>query len=400
VKPLSRDAPPAAAALGGELRRRRLGLGLTLDALGARSGFSAQHISSLELAGAGATRCCVAALDEALDADGALLELLPAADAERRQAADDRAAARRYDGEDVDPTNRRGLLGGAAGAALTAAAVGPAPVAAREVDPELPAHWERLFVLLHHHDAVYGPRDVMDAVRHERRLIAEYRTAARGELRLALMHVEARWTLYAAWLCEDTGDRRGRDALLERALRLAREADHPDLIAWARARQAQWAEPLRAIRAAEAGRRTPRAGAHMRLLCALRAAHAHAQIGEDDAAARKIFEAESLLEQGSTAQDTFVAPDRIVRTWEARCWSVAQPAKAIGLYEGVLRDWPRDRVCDAGLYRARLALACAAAGELDRARAEGRKALAIAKETKSATATRELKRLGVALAAA
>jgi tetratricopeptide (TPR) repeat protein len=299
----------------------------------------------------------------------------------------------------VEPTNRRGLLGGAAGAALAAAAVGPAPVAAREIDPELPAHWERLFGLLHRHDDVYGPREVMDAVRHELRLIAEHRVAAHGELRGALMQVEARWSLYAAWLCEDTGDRRGRHAWLERALRLAREAGHPDLIAWARARQAQWAAPRLALRAAEAGRRTPRAEAHMRLLCTVRAAHAHAQIGEADAAARMISQAESLLEQGSSAHDTFVQPDHVVRTWEARCWSVVQPAKAIGLYERVLRDWPRDRVRDAGLYRARLALACAAAGELDRARAEGQKALAVAKQTKSVTATRELRRLGAALTA-
>ena len=50
--------------------------------------------------------------------------------------------------------------------------------------------------------------------------------------------------------------------------------------------------------------------------------------------------------------------------------------------------------------RARLAIACARAGELDRARAEGRKALAIARQTKSVTATRELKRLGTALSTA
>jgi helix-turn-helix protein len=47
---------------------------LTLAALGARAGFSAQHISTLELAQTAATRTCVAALDAALDANGALLE--------------------------------------------------------------------------------------------------------------------------------------------------------------------------------------------------------------------------------------------------------------------------------------------------------------------------------------
>jgi hypothetical protein len=49
------------------------------------------------------------------------------------------------------------------------------------------------------------------------------------------------------------------------------------------------------------------------------------------------------------------------------------------------------------LQRARLALACAKAGELDRAEAEGAKALVIAKRTGSATIKRELKQLGAVL---
>jgi hypothetical protein len=54
---------------------------------------------------------------------------------------------------------------------------------------------------------------------------------------------------------------------------------------------------------------------------------------------------------------------------------------------------------DGGLHQARLALACAAAGELDRAEAEGRKALAMQRATKSGIAARELRRLGQTLSA-
>jgi hypothetical protein len=53
-----------------------------------------------------------------------------------------------------------------------------------------------------------------------------------------------------------------------------------------------------------------------------------------------------------------------------------------------------------GLHQARRALACAAAGECDRGTAEGRKALALARATKSSLVTRELKRLGQTLRAA
>lgn len=216
------------------------------------------------------------------------------------------------------------------------------------------------------------------------------------------MHVEARWTVYAGWLCEDTGNRRDRAALLDRALRLAREADHPDLIAWVRARQAQWSDPSGAVHFGEAGLRTPRAGAHTRALCAVRAAHGHALTGDTDATERLIAKAETLLTQDSPPPPSAALPsaDHLVRAWEARCWSVLHPSRGVALWDRALRDWPRDQVRDDGLYRARLALACASAGELDRARAEGRRALATAKQTRSATAARELKQLGAVLTAA
>jgi len=70
------------------------------------------------------------------------------------------------------------------------------------------------------------------------------------------------------------------------------------------------------------------------------------------------------------------------------------------LYEGILSEWPRDRTREGGLHQARLALACAAVDEHDRARAEGRKALAVAQATRSSVAARERKRLGVELGAA
>jgi transcriptional regulator with XRE-family HTH domain len=403
-KPLGTDAPPAAARLGVELRQRRVARGLTLAELGARSGYSPQHLSSLELAATGATSSCVAALDAALDAGGALSKLLPAAIAERLTAADCRAAARRRYDEDVDPTNRRGLLSGTAGAALGAAALGPAPVAAREIDPELPAHWIALLAVLGAADDAHGPREILEIARRELRLIAEHRTAARGALRAELMRVESRWATHAGWLCEDAGDRRGRATLLDHALHLAREAGYPDVMAWARARQAQWSDAPRAVRLAQTALRTPHATPQARVLCATRAAHAHARVGDSEAAERMIAEAERLATQESRpaplSRNLRHNAEHDVRCWEARCWGALAPAKAIGLYEGVLRDWPRGEARDGGLFRARLATACAAAGELDRARAEGRKALATAKQTRSASTARELKQLGAVLSAA
>jgi hypothetical protein len=116
---------------------------------------------------------------------------------------------------------------------------------------------------------------------------------------------------------------------------------------------------------------------------------------------RSIAEAETLL-----AQDSPPLPppgpgmsELLVRRWEARCWAELEPARGVALYDDIMRDWPRGWTRDGGLYLAYLALACACAGELDRARAEGRKALAIVRRTQSATAARELQQLGAALSA-
>jgi transcriptional regulator with XRE-family HTH domain len=395
----------AAARLGAELRGLRAASGLTLAGLAVRVGFSAQYISQVEHGRTAPCEAFVQACDVELDAEGALLRLLPAVILEQAQHRSARVAARRgadipCDQEgDVASITRRELTAACA-AAVAELGVAAAPASAREVDPALPSHWERLLAIIGTHDAAHGPHGVLGIACRELWLLTSYREVARGDLRTALMRVEARWAVYAGWLCEDTGNPRGRDALLERALCLAREADHPDLIAWVRARQAQWADPPRAIGLAETGLRTARAGAHTRALCAVRAALVHARIGNTDATECLLARAHDLAAKDSAAPPLSVsAPlgEHVVRCWEARCWAALSPAKGVAIYDRVLRDWPRGRTRDGGLYLARLASACAHAGELDRARTEGRKAFAIARTTRSRVAARELAQLAATL---
>jgi transcriptional regulator with XRE-family HTH domain len=415
LKPLDPNAS-AAAKLGAELRARRLDCGLTLAALGSQIGYSPQHVSEVERANVSFSGSFVVACDDALEAGGHLKALYSAVAQEQAALRHLRANARaglspallfqeevlRIVGEDVDPTNRRGLLGaGAAAAALGGLGAIAAPSAARAIDPELPAHWTTLLAVLGHHDDANGPHAVLDTVRRELRVIAEHRAVARGELRTALMRVEARWTVFAAWLANDTGDARGREVLIERSLRLAREADYADVLALARARRAQWSDAPRALSHAQAGLRTHHASPQTRAWCASRVAHAYARLGDADATERMLDEVVSLVSQKSPPPPWsrgLVIEQRHVGAWEARCWLALKPAKAIPLFEGLLRDWPRARMRDGGLQQARLALACAAAGEQDRARVEGRKAMAIARATKSSVAARELKQLGAVLA--
>jgi hypothetical protein len=306
----------------------------------------------------------------------------------------------------VDPVNRRGLLG--AGAAATAGGLGAVtPAAAREIDPGLVAHSMQLLSVLGRHDAMFGPRDVLGIVRNQLDLIAKHRLIAHGELHNQLLRVESRWAQFAAWLSNDAGQPRSRDAWIAHALRLAREAGYTDMVALARWQQGQWAaqdlDARRVIAFAENALCVPATSEQTRALCTLRAAVGHALANDVAACERCLADAEVLVEHTDSPAPPWAGEFSVthnqVRATEARCWLWMQPSKAIPLYERILREWPRDRMRDGALHQARLALACAATGEHDRATVEGRKALTIARATNSSVVTRELKRLGQTLRA-
>jgi transcriptional regulator with XRE-family HTH domain len=424
-KPLDPTAS-IAAWLGAELRKHRQEQGLTLQALGTLINYSPQYISEIERAKAPPTQQFIAACDHALNACGRLLALMPAVMNERETQRQERVAARRAEanpalrcaaqdreaGEDVDPTNRRGLLAATALGSFGAVAATPVPASARQIDPELSSHWMGFLGILDEHTAAFGHRDVLDRVRRELDLIAEHRKVASGELRVQLLRVEARWTAFAAYLANDTGQSRIRDAWADRALQLAREANYPDLVAYVLMRRSLWATPdaRRATALADAGYRVRGTATHVRGLCALRAAHGHALANDATSCERSLADARDLLHPSLTAPKSSEASplDRLgdreatipyVAAEEARCWLRLQPRRAITGFENVLREWPRERVRGRGIHQAHLALACAASGEHDRASAEGRKAFAIARATESSVALRELKRLGIALRA-
>lgn len=89
----------SAARLGAEIRSARQRRGLTQQQLARQIGFSTAHLSAVELAYASASEQFVVACEGALDAGGALLELLPAAVYERASKRSRNAARRRWGGE-------------------------------------------------------------------------------------------------------------------------------------------------------------------------------------------------------------------------------------------------------------------------------------------------------------
>jgi hypothetical protein len=311
-------------------------------------------------------------------------------------------------GEDVDPLSRRSLFGAGVGAALSLGATTAPAASAREIDPELVSHWVKLLRVLDLHDAQCGPHEVLDAVRREIGLIAGHREVARGELQRQLLHVESRWAQFAGFLNHDAGDVNGGDAWADRALRLARGAGYHEMVAYALMRQSRWAvedhDGRRAIELAETARRVPHTTEQARTLCALAKAQGHALAGEEAACEDSLADARDLLDRAHAPQspwDTLASNDatpHYVLAAEARCWLWLRPHNAIALYESALREWPLERSRAGGVQRARLALACAAAGEPERAAAQGLRALDVARATGSYTTMRELKRLDHQLA--
>jgi transcriptional regulator with XRE-family HTH domain len=108
-KPIDPDAS-AAAAFGAEIRNRRTARGWTLQGLSDRIGYSPQHISDAELARNPVSEPFVVAVDQALEADGRVLELLPAVVVERAFERQKRATARRAAATLDDDVKRRAFL--------------------------------------------------------------------------------------------------------------------------------------------------------------------------------------------------------------------------------------------------------------------------------------------------
>lgn len=130
-KPLDPDAG-AAAKLGAAIRTLRTERGLTLEGLGVKIGYTAQHISAAEHALTTCSRAFIDACERALDAGGTLNALLPAAVLERVFQRQDDAMAR-HSAANLDPdVKRRAFLG----LGLAAVLLGPEAAARALSDAE------------------------------------------------------------------------------------------------------------------------------------------------------------------------------------------------------------------------------------------------------------------------
>jgi transcriptional regulator with XRE-family HTH domain len=311
-----------AACLGAALRRLRTTRGLTQAALGHLAGYHGSYIGAVERAAVRPSRDLVHRCDQALDADGALLALWPLAIQEwtttpplpfalppdRAAAAlpPDHAVAALPPDPAVDgPPGRGGLGSGRHGdpgppvppgdpAALPDAAVEAMELARRVEVSEVGAGAvelvERGVERLRRAAAGTPPGPLIPAVQAQRRYVGRLLECRLTLGRRRRLLAAAGWlSLLLARLHFDAGDREAAEANRDAARRLARQAGHRELAAWAIEALAWWAlvdgRDREALDLARAGQDEAPAASAAAVQLALDEAQAWSSLGDQEAAA-------------------------------------------------------------------------------------------------------------------
>ena len=226
-------ATPSAACLGAVLRRLRTLQGLTQADLGRLAGYGGSYISAVERAAVHPSHELVERCDQVLEADGVLLMLWSLADAAGPPATGGTGPTAEVAAPDGWPGPDQAVFE-AMEVARRAEASGLGPGTLSGV--------ERAVARLREAAAGTPPEALIPAVRaqlgYAGRLLERRPTL--GQHRRLL--VAAGWlSVLLAQLLYDAGDREAAEASRDAAFRLAGQAGHAELAAWAVEALALWA---------------------------------------------------------------------------------------------------------------------------------------------------------------
>lgn len=299
--------------------------------------------------------------------------------------------------------DRRTLLQAilAVGAAGPAAAARPA-----RVDPAVVEHFARLRAVLVDADNTLGPRHLLATVTQQLAIINDYRRAAGGRTRTALLATQARWAEFAGWLADDCGDMAAGSRWTDLALRMSSEAEDQPMVGYIRARQAQRTLPqrdaARILAHADAALQNRRISPLTRAFGLSLRAHGEACAGDLSASEDSMAQAYTLASRGQDADHDlggFCLP-AYLRMREADCWLDAdRPERASTVLQEALAEWPLTLSRDRGLCLARLAVAHFADGQPEKSAATARQALEVATATGSARIHADVNLLAAQLSA-
>ncbi|MFJ8489367.1 helix-turn-helix domain-containing protein [Streptomyces sp. NPDC094038] len=376
---------PARSDFGPELRRRREESTMSLARLADAVHISKSYLSKIERGLATPTGRTARALDAKLQARGELAALLPAGPAgERNRDLTARtstgAASWSFhlddcgEGAFTSPGPATSSTG-AAPAVLARSAITPASLKNAPAEAILPvfrAHFDECRRL----GQFSGPAVVIPL---GVTATATLRGLGRGTAlahRSAALGLAARFAEYTGWMWQEAGDDRAARYWTDHAAEIAEAVGDQELVAYTLLRQAELAlyqdDSLATVELARAAGTRAR-GLRIRALAAQREAQGHALLGDEDACRRALDHGADLMDESQPQPDGAPTlggtqiPDltAFVGAWCLR--ELGRPEDAVALLDTGQDEIAPHAVRARARHSARLALALADAGEIERA---------------------------------
>lgn len=253
-------------------------------------------------------------------------------------------------------------------------------------------------------DAVLGPQAAIGGVCEQVRVLETLLPVAPDGLRSALLRLGARYSEFAGWLAQDSGDLKSAATWSIKALDMATEAGDAYLTSYIWMRRSNIAtdaaRPAESLTLARVALRddallTPT----LRALGLRQLANAFSIGGNVDCCSRAIDGALQALDQDQegTAEPRNLAgycTHAYLGSESAACWmKLGNPQRAITLLHDAVGTWPAGQDRDRSLAMARLARAHLLAGDIAGACREGKRAVLIQQSAASARAGGELRKL-------
>lgn len=368
---------------GPELRRRRIGSGLTLAQLAALVHYSKAHLSKVERGRQAPSKELVRLCDSALHADGTL-----AARADRdsepsgaRESVRDEVTWLMMLSEDGDSRvgsmTRRQLMSAGLLAFPGVNTVGKTASAALDqgAPPVALEAFRVIFDNLRRLGQVSDPESLIPSLIANKNLVQQHAKTASGNLRKKLLVLGSRYAEYTGWLLQETGNDQAAARWTEQSAALAEAGGDPGFGAYAFVRQS-----LIALYRSDAGQTVQLSQQAQSLavspriagLAALREAQGHALALDYDACMRALDRCRELLshdqegkEQPVIGTSNLTNPAEMAVGW---ClYDLGRPTAAVRVIGEQLAGVPDQAFRTHARFGARRALACAAAGEIDHA---------------------------------
>ena len=373
--------PDLSSRFGPELRARRLAAGWTLDRLSGQVHYSKSHLSKVETGQKRPTPDLARLCDSALNAGGALAALVP------ERAAPPGAAPTSHEGEvwvlrmdradgssHFAAMDRRQVATAGAGSFL-AVGLGGLRSTADSTGGTLVEAAQALFTQFRSLGQAADPGLLIPALTaqtHSMEQLARHATAPRARRRVLVL--ASRFAEYTGWMAQEAGD---DDAALwwtDRATGLAEAGGDPHLVAHGLVRRGlvsllrgNVATAVTLTERVVDGAASPR----VRGLAAQHLAQAHAMAGDGSASMRNLELARELLSgaAGHASPGVVIGsahvPD-LVATYSGWCLHhLGQPRRAAEVYAREAARVPSHALRSRTRHGIRLALAHAAAGEIE-----------------------------------